>query len=216
MTYLFEKFDKIPRLARDVIITEKLDGTNAQIVIIDTGAEDFLGLPDEPPVAQLGHATGSLCMYAGSRKRYIYPGEDNFGFAQWVCHNAEELFTLGRGKHFGEWWGQGIQRKYGMNHKVFSLFNRKRWYTEARGAWVQPEDVTTTQALAPECCDVVPILGWGEFDLEIVDVCLVQLELQGSVAAPGFMEPEGIVIWHRAANQLFKKTIENDGVPKGK
>ena len=31
----FEKFDKIPRLSRDIVITEKIDGTNAQIYIIN-------------------------------------------------------------------------------------------------------------------------------------------------------------------------------------
>lgn len=210
MTYLFEKFDKMPRLARDVIITEKIDGTNAQIVILDRFHEDFLGLPEVDDVAN----DGQFYIYAGSRKQFITPDNDNFGFAAWARDNAQDLFALGRGKHFGEWWGQGIQRKYGMNHKVFSLFNRKRWYTEERGMWTQPEGVETTQELAPACCDVVPILGWGEFDLEIVDICLGHLAHSGSVAAPGFMKPEGIVLWHRAANQLFKKTIENDGVPK--
>jgi hypothetical protein len=31
----FEEFQKIPRLRRDCVITEKIDGTNAQIYISD-------------------------------------------------------------------------------------------------------------------------------------------------------------------------------------
>ncbi|KKK97207.1 hypothetical protein LCGC14_2655100, partial [marine sediment metagenome] len=31
-----------------------------------------------------------------------------------------------------------------------------------------------------------------------------------SLAAPGFKEPEGIIIYHIAANQMFKKTFDHD------
>ena len=31
------------------------------------------------------------------------------------------------GRHFGEWWGSGIQRGYGLDEKTFSLFNAYRW-----------------------------------------------------------------------------------------
>jgi len=37
----------------------------------------------------------------------------------------------------------------------------------------------------------------------------------GSLAAPGFMNPEGIVSYHIAGNTGFKKTIEKDSEPKG-
>jgi hypothetical protein len=36
----------------------------------------------------------------------------------------------------------------------------------------------------------------------------------GSYAAPGFMNPEGIVCFHTAANIGFKKTIQKDELPK--
>lgn len=32
----FEKFNKISRLSRDIVITEKIDGTNAQIYIVSS------------------------------------------------------------------------------------------------------------------------------------------------------------------------------------
>jgi hypothetical protein len=33
--------------------------------------------------------------------------------------------------------------------------------------------------------------------------------------APGFMDPEGIVVFHAAAGVCFKKTIKDDARPKG-
>lgn len=172
----FEPFPKLARLSREVIITEKLDGTNAQIAIDEDGN-----------------------IRAGSRTRWIYPSNDNFGFALWVEQNKSELLKLGPGRHFGEWWGQGIQRKYDLDEKRFSLFNVTRWRDN-------PD--------LPACCHVVPTLYTGIFMTQAVVAALGILELNGSQAAPGFMRPEGIVIYHTASRQLFKKTLENDDVPK--
>lgn len=36
----------------------------------------------------------------------------------------------------------------------------------------------------------------------------------GSMASPGFMRPEGIVIFHTKANMGFKKTFEKDETGK--
>ena len=84
----FEKFPSIKRLKRDCVISEKIDGTNAQIYFDDQG--------------------NILC---GSRKRQITPEDDNAGFATWAYTHREILFgILGEGRHYGEWWGQGIQR----------------------------------------------------------------------------------------------------------
>ena len=41
------------------------------------------------------------------------------------------------------------------------------------------------------------------------------LKDQGSVASPHFKPAEGIVIYHKAANIMFKKTIINDEYHKG-
>ena len=40
------------------------------------------------------------------------------------------------------------------------------------------------------------------------------LRTSGSRAAPGFMKPEGVVIYHEAARQMFKMTIEGDEAGK--
>lgn len=45
-------------------------------------------------------------------------------------------------------------------------------------------------------------------------MALADLAAYGSVASPGFMNPEGVVIYHAAANTYFKKTIKNDETPK--
>jgi len=171
----FEKFGSIARLSREVIVTEKLDGTNAQIAI---------------------DAEGNI--KAGSRKRWITPEDDNYGFAKWVEANKEELLTLGEGRHYGEWWGAGIQIRYGLSEKRFSLFNTGRWNRENK----------------PACCHVVPVLFTGGFSTSRIDAALGALMVEGSAAAPGFMKPEGVVIYHRHSNSLFKKTIKGDEAGK--
>jgi hypothetical protein len=41
------------------------------------------------------------------------------------------------------------------------------------------------------------------------------LRINGSVAVPGFLKPEGIVVFHVAAGKLFKATLESDEKAKG-
>jgi hypothetical protein len=173
----FIAFNKIARLRRDCVITEKIDGTNAQIYIGEDG--EFL---------------------VGSRTRWITPDSDNYGFARWATDHKEELMKLGPGAHFGEWWGLGIQRGYGMKEKVFSLFNSARWTAET----------------LPSCCRVVPILYSGVFTSTACDEAIQKLKEGGSIAAPGFMQPEGIVLYQVAGKIYFKQTIDKDDEWKGK
>lgn len=191
----FEKFRSIARLSRDIVITEKIDGTNAQICITEEG--DFL---------------------VGSRTRWITPENDNHGFARWANENKEELLNLGVGRHYGEWWGQGIQRKYGMSEKRFSLFDTHRWAEAGQPLReypsMNPKEPPKIQSYAPQCCHVVPVLYEGDFNTGKILEVLEGLKLRGSVASPGFMNPEGVVIYHKQGNVLFKKTFEND--EKGK
>jgi hypothetical protein len=189
----FIPFPKMARLSRECIITEKVDGTNAQICITDEGR-----------------------LLAGSRNRWLL-GDDNFGFAAWVGEHHDELMTLGPGRHFGEWWGKGIQRNYGLTERRFSLFNVSRWCL----AGERPERIPTAdprvekyQDVLPACCHLVPVLYRGPFTTSACCEALTQLECGGSLAAPGFMKPEGIVCYHIAANFSFKKTIEKDEQPK--
>ena len=174
----FRAFGKIPRLSRGIIISEKIDGTNAQVFIGDDG--EFL---------------------TGSRTRWITPGNDNFGFSQWAHDHKDELMLLGPGHHYGEWWGVGIQRGYGLSERRFSLFNTARW-----------GDLCTDTR--PTCCGIVPILYQGEFHTGAVNDVLQVLREHGSLASPGFAHPEGIVVYHTAAGHYYKKTCEHDDEPK--
>ncbi len=190
----FTPFKKTARLTRECYVTEKLDGTNASIYITESGD-----------------------MLVGSRNRWITPANDNYGFAGWAERNREELMKLGPGHHFGEWWGNGIQRAYGLKQKQFSLFNTYRWIDKNAGA---PKQINKDpqnpifQEVVPECCGVVPILFNGLFTTEAVDKCLGDLRERGSVAAPGFMKPEGVMVFLVAPNLFLKKTLDNDGKPK--
>jgi hypothetical protein len=60
----------------------------------------------------------------------------------------------------------------------------------------------------------VPVLYEGLFDTEEVGFALEALSICGSVAALGFMKPEGIIVYHVNGNLMFKKTIEKDEEPK--
>jgi hypothetical protein len=192
----FRSFGKIARLSRNCIVSEKIDGTNAQIMI-------------EPATSGAGLIqVGEFVLAPGSRSRWLTPEADNFGFAQWVHQNREELVKLGPGRHFGEWWGAGIQRGYGLKERRFSLFNVEKWY-DAYQAMLAGHSNNF-----PRCCHVVPVLYYGTFDTSSIDRILKHLEEEGSKAAPGFMDPEGIVVYHEASRSMFKKTIKNDAVSR--
>ena len=188
----FEKFEKIGRLKRSCIITEKIDGTNAQIQF---------------------DADGN--MLVGSRKREIFPeghkdkpnGCDNAGFARWAYENKDALWNfLGEGRHFGEWCGGKIQRGYGSDSKSFLLFNTSRF---GDGKQQIPSD------LIDAGLGVVPVLYDGEFTSDAVDKAMNDLAEHGSYFRSGFMNPEGVVIYHVATKSMFKVTYDHDMTGKG-
>lgn len=180
----FKGFPKIPRLNREIVITEKIDGTNG-CIIVDADGDVF----------------------TQSRNRFATLSEDNAGFAKWA-YNYKGLLaeTLGEGYHYGEWWGSGINRGYGLGkdgkaERFFSLFNVGRW---------GGIDLSAVPGL-----DIVPVLYRGDFSTSAIEVVLSKLGRDGSKAMPGYDRPEGIVIFHEHARQLFKVTLENDDKPKG-
>ena len=180
----FKSFNKIARFSREMIVTEKIDGTNGIIAIGENG-EFQIGSRNKWLTDELGNIQS-----------------DNAGFAQWAIKNHDSLMALGVGFHYGEWWGSGIQRGYDLpkGEKRFSLFNVSRW---------------SDDSVRPACCHVVPTLYSGMFSSTIVTQVLSDLQREGSQAAPGFMRPEGVVIFHTAGGFLFKKTIERDEYHKG-
>lgn len=188
----FRPWPKMARLSREIIVSEKIDGTNGQIYITDLGK-----------------------MLVGSRTRWITSENDNYGFARWCEDHKEELMKLGPGRHFGEYWGNGIQRRYNLTQKRFSLFNAQRWQPAAAPElsveWRNTlPGVVDTDGNKCACVSVVPVLYRGEFTTGHVDTALALLKIQGSQAAPGFMQPEGVIVYHVAAGIGFKKTLDGD------
>jgi hypothetical protein len=101
----WQPYRKTPRLYEDMIVTEKIDGTNACIETRD------------------GEVVGTF-----SRNRRCTLNEDNHGFAAWVDERLDLLAeVLPDGLHYGEFWGSGIGRGYDLDHKRFSLFAVDRY-----------------------------------------------------------------------------------------
>ena len=184
----FIKWPKIPRLENEIFhISEKIDGTNACIVIERSPAIDF---DSSTPIATLWKDGIGFNIGAQSRTRLITPEDDNYGFAKWVQTNAEQLLEdLGGGYHFGEWWGQGIQRGYDLKEKRFSLFNPNK------------------QSIL--CCNIPILEQSDQQDLHnvIQDTCK-DLLTTGSRAAPGYMKPEGLVIYGEQSHAYWKVILD--------
>jgi hypothetical protein len=195
----FEPFPKIARLNRQVTVAEKIDGTNGQVHVRAESDDEFYF---EHGVDTLTEHEGlRYVVRAGSRNRWLPTGgkNDNYGFGLWVSQNADELVKLGVGRHFGEWWGCGIGRNYGLHERRFSLFNTHMWRDGRKDR--------------PACCLCVPVLAEGTgVDTNAV---LEELRKNGSFAQPGFMDPEGIAVWHSATRVFTKATCKNDEQPKG-
>jgi hypothetical protein len=158
----FKDFGKIARFrTARAIVTEKIDGTNAQVLV-----------PVDPAAPVL----------AGSRNRWVTPESDNFGFAAFVAEHAAVLRRLGPGRHFGEWYGAGIGRRYGLTERRLALFNWSRYSNAAL-----PEGL-------PPSVEVVPVLYDGPLDTAAISAAIERLYTTGSVLVPGWSKPEGAVV----------------------
>ena len=98
----------IPLLFGDATLTEKLDGHTVGIHIEErTPSEQRAVLVRAGDVAHLD-VDGKLTFYrvgVQNRNRWLTPGSDVRGVAQWAKENAAGLAAvLGPGRHFGEWW----------------------------------------------------------------------------------------------------------------
>jgi hypothetical protein len=167
----FKSFEKIDTYRRvSMTITQKIHGSNAQISIMPNMLTSQTGEEQQD----------GWIVQAGSRNRFLYPEDDNYGFARFVKDNEIALIDfLGPGKHFGEWAGPGINSGEGLKEKTFVLFDVDRY--------------DKTKALPPQT-SLVPVLFRGKIDHEIVEATMTQLKTHGSVLVPGFMRAEGIVV----------------------
>lgn len=193
------KFDSIPRLYRKAVYTEKIDGMNAALVIQEFDKD--LADPDMFPVIT---SKGSFLMGVQSRTMTLGSGNDLSGLWKWAFENSGPLaLTLGVGRHYGEWWGQGIQRGYHQKRKYFSLFNTKRW--------------TSENTKMVDGLQVVPVLYDGIHSDQQVYYTLERLRVEGSIAAKMVddrnldFRAEGLVIWHTTLQQYAKVTLDGDG-----
>ena len=184
MEEAYPSWGKTPRLETlSMTITEKIDGTNALIEVLQVGesAADTVG---EGAVM-----VGEYWIRAGSRNHWLTIAQDYYGFCSFVHAHAASLVQLGRGRHYGEWWGRGIGRNYAQTERHFSLFNTFR-----------------PAATLPSCVSQVPCLYKGPVDMCAVDEFIYQLEQHGSIAAPGFKPAEGVIIWF--GKEKYKCTFE--------
>lgn len=202
MTIEFQAWPKTPRLFRDIVVTEKVDGTNSAVIFEDVTLLDVDLIPSnelivrDDKVYQVG---------AQSRNRLITPGKttDNHGFAAFVYENKEELFDLlGPGRHFGEWWGKGIQGRYKVDFKGFALFNTEKH--EGVYKWFADGSVLV---------EVMPVLYKGPFSEKKIRELLTELDTNGSLVSP-FDKAEGIVVFHTQSRKVYKVTLDNND--KGK
>ena len=175
MSIEFKAWPKIARgKGQHVTISEKLDGTNACVIIID------------------GELTG-----VQSRKRLLTLDNDNYGFCKWAYENKEKLEELGDGYHYGEWYGEGIQKNHHKKDgKYFALFNTFRW--------------TETPLPIELNLEIVPILYVGPVDDINIENAMLSLELQAKELD---YTPEGVVAYYHNTKTYEKYTFKS---PNGK
>lgn len=203
MAIEFQSWPKTPRLFRDIVITEKVDGTNSAIIIKEYEHDDEGGT-----IAQVNVDGKLYSVGAQSRNRLIFPGKttDNHGFARFVEENAERLVELlGEGRHYGEWWGKGIQGRYRVNFKGFALFNTEKH----DGLYTWFRDTSIGDVLV----EVMPVLYEGPHSEQKIRETLSELNTNGSVVSP-FDPAEGIVVFHTQSRKVYKVTLDNND--KGK
>lgn len=190
----FRRFQHIPDLQSDCIITELIDGMTAQIAIWEVPPSryrevvedtDLPGMP-APAFRPLVFTRGGKFyeMRAGGPDGWLTPISDKFGFAKWVEENAEFCTALlAPGRNHGVWFGPGIGRDYAVTKAMFApLALPAGVYSPIR----------------------VPVLHRGPFYMDDIEAILEELQRTGSKFIPGYMNPAGIVIEHCRTRKLFK------------
>lgn len=174
----FKAYPKTQRLSNEIItISEKIDGSNGVLYVDHT----------------------SRTVMAGSRSRWLEDDGtkswDNHGFGAWVKENEEKLLNLPEGYHYGEWYGKGINRNYGLKDRRFMLFNLDRYIRFF-------DETDLPKELEPET--VVALLT-GDEDLHDQLECIqTSLKENGSLHVPGFKSTEGIILRFRLSAKVYK------------
>lgn len=198
---LISDWPTIPRLTESLIVTEKLDGVFGKIHISDyppstyTSDHTVTKTPD-------GRA---FIVTAATRDFKLKHDTDYFGFREWVYAHAQSLaMILGPGDHFGEWWGGGIRRGYGLpdGDRRFSLFDFNRW-SSMIGQTLEMTEVDEIR--------VVPIITTlSSFDSSDIHRLLDLLRRTGSYAEVGYKPAEGVVIYNTDGLPVVKAVLKDD------
>lgn len=196
----FKEWPKIPRgQNEEITITEKIDGTNACIIVeIGTdGQPHVIGMQSRSNLlAYKENGEWIRCLDEAGKPR------ENYGFAAWVIDNEETLSILGEGYHYGEWAGPGIQKNpHNLERKTFFLFNSDRWRD---GRQQRPEGVECVPVLyeGPEY-----VYDDGVDGLEKATTVMMS-KLWYDAKDKGY-HPEGVVVWYHKTRRYEKYTYEN-------
>jgi len=181
----FKAYPKTPRLEQETyIISEKIDGTN--------GILHITKCPD----------TGLSTIIPGSRSKWLLNDGsrswDNHGFGQWVADNKEELSKLPEGIHYGEWYGKGINRNYGLSDRRFMLFNFHRY---------------ANLDVLPSVVELETVLEEGISPTRLAEAVRkhkMDLLTAGSLHVPGFIRTEGLIIRSRLSAKVYKEVWSKD------
>lgn len=174
----FKAYPKTQRLSNEIVtIAEKIDGTNG--------------------VLHVDHQ--SRTVLAGSRSKWlINDGSrswDNHGFGAWVKENEEKLLNLPEGLHYGEWYGKGINRNYGMKDRKLMLFNRSRYQNI-----LEEGDFPTELELET----VISLVSVSELPEEALRI-KARVDKEGSYHVPGFMKTEGVIFRFQLSAKVYKE-----------
>lgn len=94
---------------------------------------------------------------------------------------------------------------------LFALLNTHRWEHISTLAYWNARRAEGKIANLEGILTVVPVLYFGPFCTATIDAELQSLGAEGSRAVPGFMDPEGVVVWDRETGSSWKKTLGGDG-----
>lgn len=181
---MFKSWPKTTRLYSDVIITEKIDGTNCAIIFGETPYG--LGAGEYTEGGGLVIDGREAVINTQSRNQLCTPSKDHMGFATWAYDNADALFdVLGFGYHYGEWTIHGVDKP------MFFLFNTYRW----------TDKISKLQS-ANSQLSVVPVLYEGKYSTEVVENTLEFLRIHGSQVTKSV--PEGVCVYFHDNKTVFK------------
>lgn len=174
---MFPKYPKTLRYENlRVVITEKIDGTNGLIEISPDGVR------------------------FGSRNCYLNEHKDNYGFFNFFSQFENRIMESFSPEYdglvhiYGEWFGAGIQRTYGLKEKYFMPFS-PYWANTLIEVGV-PNIVPPYQFYA------------GKMDSVREEMAFQTLKEEGSQLVPGWKRPEGIIIHYLDNNLKIKRTLD--------